>query len=198
MRTAVRPAKTSPGRWDVFADIDAFVDEVLAELEAMAADGTRPMRSRPKPPLGGAALRKAVMAIWCVCFCGMQWRTIGQLCDIPSARFTRYSPAGRGSACGDGCSTGCAEPGGSPAVMSLSQAPWSSIVEPVARRRAALNAASMAGRKSAASRSMLRSTNTASHWQSMFRRQTDTTRRASSRFCASLPREASQGSVPGD
>ena len=23
------------------------------------------------------------MAIWCVCFCGMQWRAIGQLCDIP-------------------------------------------------------------------------------------------------------------------
>src|ERR1700722_11100818 len=22
------------------------------------------------------------MAIWCVCFCGMQWRAIGLLCDI--------------------------------------------------------------------------------------------------------------------
>ena len=49
----------------------------------MARDGTRPQRSGPKPPLAGAALRKAVMAIWCVCFCGMQWRAIGQLCDIP-------------------------------------------------------------------------------------------------------------------
>src|SRR4051812_43578022 len=83
MGTAVRPAKTSPGPWDAFADVDAFVDEVLAELEAMAKDGSRPMRSGPKPPLAGAALRKAVMAIWCVCFCGMQWRAIGQLCEIP-------------------------------------------------------------------------------------------------------------------
>jgi hypothetical protein len=33
--------------------------------------------------LTGAALRKAIMAIWCVCFCGLQWRAIGQLCDIP-------------------------------------------------------------------------------------------------------------------
>jgi hypothetical protein len=57
---------------------DAFVDEVLAELTAMARDGTRPQRSGPKPPLAGAALRKAVMAIWCVCFCGMQWRAIGR------------------------------------------------------------------------------------------------------------------------
>ena len=60
-----------------------IVDEVLVELEAMAKDGSRPMRSGPKPPLIGAALRKAVMAIWCVGFCGMQWRAIGQLCDIP-------------------------------------------------------------------------------------------------------------------
>jgi hypothetical protein len=38
MGTAVRPAKTSPGSWDEFADVDVFVDEVLAEL--------RPSRSR--------------------------------------------------------------------------------------------------------------------------------------------------------
>ncbi len=67
--------------WDAFSDVDAFVDAVLAELAAMAADGTR--RTRSEPPLTGAALRKAIMAIWCVAFCGMQWRAIGQLCDIP-------------------------------------------------------------------------------------------------------------------
>ena len=83
MGTAVRTAKTSPASWDAFSDIEAFVDEVLTELAAMAADGTRPTRTGPKPPLAGAALRKATMAIWCVAFCGMQWRAIGQLCDIP-------------------------------------------------------------------------------------------------------------------
>jgi hypothetical protein len=41
------------------------------------------MRSGPKPPQAGTALRKAAMAIWCVCFCGMQWRAIGLLCDMP-------------------------------------------------------------------------------------------------------------------
>ena len=76
------------------ADVDAFVDAVLAELAAMAADGTRPTRSGPKPPLTGAALRKAIMAICCVCFCGLQWRAIGQLCDTRSARCTRCSPGG--------------------------------------------------------------------------------------------------------
>jgi transposase len=83
MGTAVRTAKTSSASWDAFCDVDAFVDEVLAELAAMTADGTWPTRPGPKPPLTGAALRKAIMAIWCVCFCGMQWRAIGQLCDIP-------------------------------------------------------------------------------------------------------------------
>jgi transposase len=83
MGTAVRPAKTSPGPWDAFADVDVFVDAVLAELTAMVTDGTRPHRPGPKPPLSGARLRKAVMAIWCVCFCGMQWRAVGRLCDIP-------------------------------------------------------------------------------------------------------------------
>ncbi len=92
MGTAVRTAKTSPASWDAFSDIEAFVDEVLTELESMAADGTRPTRSGPKPPLTGAALRKAVMAIWCVGFCGLQWRAIGQLCDIPfSTLYTLFA-----------------------------------------------------------------------------------------------------------
>jgi transposase len=92
MGTAVRTAKTSPASWDAFSDVEAFVDEVLTELESMAADGTRPTRSGPKPPLTGAALRKAIMAIWCVGFCGMQWRAIGQLCDIPfSTLYTLFA-----------------------------------------------------------------------------------------------------------
>lgn len=69
MGTAVRPAKTSPGPWEAFADGDVFVDEVLAELEAMAKDGDRQILSGPKPSPAGAALRSAVKAMWCICFC---------------------------------------------------------------------------------------------------------------------------------
>jgi hypothetical protein len=57
MGTAFNPAKTSPASWDAFRDVEAFVDAVLAELAAMAADGTKPTRSGPKSPLTGAALR---------------------------------------------------------------------------------------------------------------------------------------------
>src|SRR5208282_167442 len=128
MGTAVRPAKTSPGPWDAFADIDAFVDEVLAELEAMAKDGARPILSGPKPPLAGAALRKAVMAIWCVCFCGMQWRAIGLLCDIPFGTlyglFARWTRLGLWRRLLDRL----AAPGASPAGMPRNRAPRSSIV----------------------------------------------------------------------
>ena len=51
MGTAFNPAKTSPASWNAFSDVDAFVDAVLAELAAMAADGTRRTRSGPKPTL---------------------------------------------------------------------------------------------------------------------------------------------------
>jgi hypothetical protein len=47
MGTAVRTAKTSPASWDAFTDMDAVVDEVLTELAALAADGTRPARLIP-------------------------------------------------------------------------------------------------------------------------------------------------------
>jgi hypothetical protein len=75
MGTAICPTETSPGSWDAFADVDVFVDEVLTELAAKARDGARPMRSGPKSPVAGAALRKAVMAIWCVSF---EFRANGQ------------------------------------------------------------------------------------------------------------------------
>src|SRR4051812_49804130 len=81
MGTAFNPAKTSLASWDAFTDVDAFVDAVLVELASMA--GTKPTRRGPKPPLTGAALRKAIMAIWCVCFCGMQWRAGCPLWGIP-------------------------------------------------------------------------------------------------------------------
>ena len=41
MGPAVRPAKTSPGPWDAFDDVDAFVDEVLIECATMARDGSK-------------------------------------------------------------------------------------------------------------------------------------------------------------
>src|SRR3954462_15391752 len=141
MGTAFTPAKTSSASWDAFSDVDAFVDAVLTELAAMVVDGTRSTRSGPKAPLTGAALRRAIMAIWCVCFCGMQWRAIGQLCDIPFgtlytlfARWTRLGLWRRlldrlilawRQACGD------------------TPEPSTVILDSVAQRRAASTAASM-------------------------------------------------------
>ena len=124
MGTAVHAAKTSPGSWDAFANVDHFVDEVLAELSAMAKDGVRPMRSGPKPPLAGAALRKAVMAIWCVCSVACSGGRSDCFATSPLARSTDCSLAGPGSASGAGCWIGCAAPGGVPAGMLQNQARW--------------------------------------------------------------------------
>jgi len=110
----------------------------------------------------------------------------------PSARFMGCSRAGPDSASGVGCSTGCAATGGAPAEILRNQAPWSSTVDPVARRRAALTVASTAARRSGASKSMSPSTNTASRWRSMSRRRTGMTRKVSCRFCARSPMVASR------
>ena len=67
MGTDVRPASTTAASWDAFSD----------------ADGTRPLQTGPKPALSGGALRQAITAIWCVVFCGLQWRAIGQLSGLP-------------------------------------------------------------------------------------------------------------------
>src|SRR3569832_980259 len=83
MGTAFTPAKTTQTTRETNTEDEANDDTEQTKLAAMAADGTRSTRAGPKPPLTGAALRKAILAIWCVAFCGMQWRAIGQLCDIP-------------------------------------------------------------------------------------------------------------------
>jgi hypothetical protein len=147
MGTAVRTAKTSPVSWDAFADVDAFVDEVLAELAAMETDGTKPTRSGPKPALAGAALRKAIMAIWCLCFCGMQWRAIGQLCDIPFSTlftlFSRWTRLGLWRRLLDRLRRTW------PAVTTPSQVLSLSTADPASRHQAASSAALMAARRSA-------------------------------------------------
>jgi len=78
----------------------------------MAKDGVRPMRSGPKPPLAGAALRKAVMAIWCVCSVACSGGRSDCFATSPLARSTDCSLAGPGSASGAGCWTGCVRPEG--------------------------------------------------------------------------------------
>src|SRR3954451_18708699 len=191
MGTAVRPAKTSPAPWDAFADVEAFVDAVLAELKAMAEDGSRPVRSGPKPPLAGATLRKAVMAIWCVCFCGMQWRAIGLLCDIPFSTlyglFARWSRLGLWRrllarlrrtwrrACAD--------------------APEPSAV--VIDSRSCRSAPSCfargvdGGKKIRGVKIQMAVDKYGILWRSMSRRRTGTTRRVSCRFCVNSPMAAS-------
>jgi hypothetical protein len=150
MGTAFTPARTFPASWDAFSDVDVFIDAVLAELAAMA--GTRQTHSRPKAPLTGAALRKAIMAIWYVCFCGLQWRAIGHAPLVScatsrSAPSTRCLRAGPGSGCGASCSTARSWLDGRLAATNPYPRLSSSTAARVNRRRPALRAASMAVKK---------------------------------------------------
>ena len=134
------------------------------------------------------------MAIWCVCFCGMQWRAIGLLCDIPFstlyglfARWTRLGLWRRlldrlrrnwRRACGD-----APEPS-AVGIDSRSCRSAPSCFD--------LIAVSTAERRSGASRSTSPWTNTVSRWRSMSRRRTGMTPKESCRFCARSPRVASK------
>jgi transposase len=98
MGTTIHSAKTKPASWNAFDDIGAFVDAVIAELGDMQTDGIRVRTAGPKAAMGEAQLRRAVIAIWCVCFCGLPWRAIGKLSGIPFgtlyALFSRWTRLG--------------------------------------------------------------------------------------------------------
>ena len=153
--------------WDASADVDVFVDEVLAELEAMARDRARPMRSGPKPPLAGAAQGRRGHLV-----CFFLWHAVaGNRAAVRRHTIRRALRAVRAldrtSGSVAGCSTGCAtRPGGALAGMLWNRAPWSSIVDPVAQHRVALTEVSMVERRSGASKSISPLTNMVSLWRS--------------------------------
>jgi hypothetical protein len=109
------------------------------------------------------------MAIWCVCFCGMQWRAIGLLSDIPFGTlyglFARWTWVGL----------------------------WRRAALRVASTAAKRFAASRSIKRFAASRSIWPLRNTAFRWRSMSRRPTSMTPKPSPLCCASLPMAAFRG-----
>ena len=138
MGTAVRTAKTSPASWDAFCR--------RRRLRGRGAGGTRghgggrheadAVRAEAGADWSGAAqgdhgdlVRRASAAC--------SGARSASSATSRSARCSRCLPAGPGSVCGAGCSTGCAAPGGWPAVIPRSRALSSSTAAPAARRRAA-------------------------------------------------------------
>jgi transposase len=87
MGSPVGEAKTPPASWNALEKIEPFTAAVKAHLERLKA--VRGAKVFPRQPLSGERLDKVIMAIWCVCYAGMQWRTIARLVDIPFA--TLYS-----------------------------------------------------------------------------------------------------------
>lgn len=98
MGTQIRSAQTQSGSWNAFDDVEVFVDAVLAEIAAMKRSDRRLGRRGPKGGSDNKTRRRIIMAVWCVCFSGLQWRTAETLTGIPATTmqsfFTRWN--GRG------------------------------------------------------------------------------------------------------
>ena len=74
MGTAVDPPGDLPSPWDTLGDVDVFVDEVPAELTAMARDGTRPQRSGGQAAAGQSGVAQGSDDNLVRLFRGMRWR----------------------------------------------------------------------------------------------------------------------------
>src|SRR4051812_30771348 len=87
MGSALPRAKTRPVSWNALEKREPFTQDVKAQLEILKS--RRRAKVFPNDALSGEMLDKVIMSIGCVCYGGMQWRTIGLLTGIPFT--TMYS-----------------------------------------------------------------------------------------------------------
>ena len=87
MGSAVPKAKMRPVSWNALEKIEPFTEEVKKHLECLKS----PQRVKvfAHEPLHDETLDKVIVSIWCVCYGGMPWRTVGLLTGLPFA--TVYS-----------------------------------------------------------------------------------------------------------
>ena len=81
MGSSIGQAKVRPVSWDAFEKVEPFTEAVRKQLAVMKA--RRRVTVLPKTPLPEATLDRVIMCIWCVCYCGMQWRAACKLADLP-------------------------------------------------------------------------------------------------------------------
>src|SRR5918994_2553759 len=81
MGSLIGQAKVRPVSWDAFEKVEPFTEAVRKQLSIMKAQ--RGVRVLPKAPLPEATLNRVIMCIWCVCYCGIQWRTVCRLAGLP-------------------------------------------------------------------------------------------------------------------
>jgi transposase len=81
MGSSIGQAKVRPVSWDAFEKVEPFTEAVRKQLSIMKAQ--RGVRVLPKAPLPEATLNRVIMCIWCVCYCGIQWRTVCRLAGLP-------------------------------------------------------------------------------------------------------------------
>jgi len=92
-------ANTKPRSWDVYDDVEEFVEVVIKKINEMR-NRKHPTKKRKlrKEALSGNELKRVIMAVWHVCFCGIQWRSIAYMTSIPLSTiysfFSRWTERG--------------------------------------------------------------------------------------------------------
>jgi transposase len=81
MGSSIGQAKVRPVSWDALEKVEPFTEAVKKQLAIIKAQ--RRVTVLPKAPLPEEKLDKVIMCIWCVCSCGMPWRTVCHLADLP-------------------------------------------------------------------------------------------------------------------
>lgn len=98
MGTQIAAAKCHPSSWNVFEDVDVFVEKVWSEVERLRRQDEQRGRRGPKAALDAETRRRCLMAMWSVCFCGMQWRAVARMTQLPFGTlfslFSRWSRRG--------------------------------------------------------------------------------------------------------
>jgi transposase len=81
MGSSIAQAKVHPVSWDALEKLEPFTAAVRRQLAVLKAQ--RRAKVFPKAELSEEALDKVIACIWCVCYCGMQWRAACWLAGLP-------------------------------------------------------------------------------------------------------------------
>jgi transposase len=81
MGSSIPTAKMRPVSWNALEKVEPFTQAVKKQLELIRTQ--QKVKIFPNQPLSGDDLDKVIMCIWCVCYCGMQWRSVAHLSGMP-------------------------------------------------------------------------------------------------------------------
>jgi Transposase DDE domain len=81
MGSSISTAKMRSVSWNALEKVEPFTQAVKRQLEILKS--TQRTKVFPRAALSDDQLDKVILCIWCLCYSGMQWRTVGLLSGVP-------------------------------------------------------------------------------------------------------------------